>query len=116
MFETVRLVRRALGGRVPLIGFAGAPFTLASYLIEGGASRDYLLTKRFMRDEREAWHSLLGLLADDHRRLPERADRGGGTGGAALRLMGRASRPPTTASSSCPTAARRSVASPPACP
>ena len=46
MFETVRLVRTALAGRVPLIGFAGAPFTLASYLIEGGASRDFLHTKR----------------------------------------------------------------------
>jgi uroporphyrinogen decarboxylase len=64
VFETVRLVRRALGGRVPLIGFAGAPFTLASYLIEGGASRDYLFTKRFMRAECQAWHSLLGLLAE----------------------------------------------------
>jgi uroporphyrinogen decarboxylase len=64
VFETVRLARRSLGGRVPLIGFAGAPFTLASYLIEGGPSRDYLLTKRFMRAEREAWHSLLGLLAE----------------------------------------------------
>src|SRR5207302_8848085 len=42
VFETVRLVRRALAGRVPLIGFAGAPFTVASYLIEGGASREYL--------------------------------------------------------------------------
>jgi uroporphyrinogen decarboxylase len=64
VFETVRLVRRALGGRVPLIGFAGAPFTLASYLIEGGPSRDFLLTKRFMREERAAWLRLMGRLAD----------------------------------------------------
>jgi uroporphyrinogen decarboxylase len=63
VFETVRLVRQALGDRVPLIGFAGAPFTLASYLIEGGASREFLLTKCFMRAEREAWHSMLGRLA-----------------------------------------------------
>ena len=63
VFETVRLVRKALGDRVPLIGFAGAPFTLASYLIEGGASRDFLLTKRFMRAERDAWHAMLGRLA-----------------------------------------------------
>ena len=48
----------------PLIGFAGAPFTLASYLIEGGASRDFLLTKRFMRAEPEAWHALMARLAD----------------------------------------------------
>jgi uroporphyrinogen decarboxylase len=63
VFETVRLACGALGGRVPLIGFAGAPFTLASYLIEGGASREYLVTKRFMRAERESWHALLELLA-----------------------------------------------------
>jgi uroporphyrinogen decarboxylase len=63
VFETVRLARKALADRVPLIGFAGAPFTLASYLIEGGASREFLLTKRFMRAEREAWHALLGRLA-----------------------------------------------------
>ena len=63
VFETVRLARKALGERVPLIGFAGAPFTLASYLIEGGASREFLLTKRFMRAERDAWHAMLGRLA-----------------------------------------------------
>jgi len=63
VFETVRLARKALGDRVPLIGFAGAPFTLASYLIEGGASREFLLTKRFMRAERDAWHAMLGRLA-----------------------------------------------------
>jgi uroporphyrinogen decarboxylase len=64
VFETVRLARRALDGRVPLIGFAGAPFTLASYLIEGGASRDFLLTKRFMRAEPAAWDRLMTRLAD----------------------------------------------------
>ena len=63
VFETVRLARKALADRIPLIGFAGAPFTLASYLIEGGASREFLLTKRFMRAERDAWHAMLGRLA-----------------------------------------------------
>ena len=63
VFETVRLARKGLGDRVPLIGFAGAPFTLASYLIEGGASREFLLTKRFMRAERDAWHAMLARLA-----------------------------------------------------
>jgi uroporphyrinogen decarboxylase len=63
VFETVRLARRTLAGRVPLIGFAGAPFTLASYLIEGGASREFLHTKRFMRTEPGAWHALMRLLA-----------------------------------------------------
>ena len=63
VFETVRLARKALGERVPLIGFAGAPFTLASYLIEGGPSREFLLTKRFMRAERRAWDALMARLS-----------------------------------------------------
>jgi len=63
VFETVRLVRKALAERVPLIGFAGAPFTLASYLIEGGPSREFLETKRFMRAERAAWDALMSALA-----------------------------------------------------
>jgi uroporphyrinogen decarboxylase len=63
VFETVRRVTRALGGRVPLIGFAGAPFTVASYLVEGGPSRDYLHTKRLMYGAPEAWHSLMAMLA-----------------------------------------------------
>jgi uroporphyrinogen decarboxylase len=53
---------RALDG-VPLIGFAGAPFTLASYLVEGGPSRDYARTKALMYSEPELWHALLGRLA-----------------------------------------------------
>ena len=64
VFETVRLVKKALAGRVPLIGFAGAPFTLASYLVEGGPSREFLRTKSFMHDEPAAWHALMARLAD----------------------------------------------------
>src|SRR5207249_785221 len=64
VFETVRLVKKALPERVPLIGFAGAPFTLASYLIEGGPSREFLQTKRFMRDEPAAWRALMTRLGD----------------------------------------------------
>ena len=63
VFETVRRARAALGDRVPLIGFAGAPFTVASYLVEGGASREYLETKRLMYGDPGAWHALLALLA-----------------------------------------------------
>src|SRR5690349_3943429 len=48
VMETVKKVRAGLNGKVPLIGFAGAPFTLASYAIEGGGSREYLHTKRLM--------------------------------------------------------------------
>jgi uroporphyrinogen decarboxylase len=64
VFETVRIVRRALQDRVPLIGFAGAPFTVASYLVEGGPSRDYLHTKRLMYEEPAAWRRLMEILAD----------------------------------------------------
>src|SRR6266404_4047431 len=63
VYETVARVRKALADRVPLIGFAGAPFTLASYLIEGGPSREFLLTKRFMRAERRAWEALMSRLS-----------------------------------------------------
>lgn len=59
VFEATRKVRAALGERVPLIGFAGAPFTLASYLIEGGPSREYLHTKRLMHDDPATWHTLM---------------------------------------------------------
>ncbi len=62
VFETVRTVTRALGGRVPLIGFAGAPFTVASYLVEGGPSRDYLHTKRLMYEAPDAWRRLMKIL------------------------------------------------------
>jgi uroporphyrinogen decarboxylase len=51
-------------GETPLIGFAGAPFTLASYLIEGGPSRNYERTKALMHSEPELWHTLAGKLAD----------------------------------------------------
>ncbi len=57
--EAARLVVRDLAGRVPLIGFAGAPFTLASYLIEGGGSKDYLQTKLFMNAQPAAWDALM---------------------------------------------------------
>src|SRR5688572_27473221 len=53
--ESVRQAVRALDGRVPLIGFAGGPFTVASYLIEGGSTRNFVATKRFLYSEPEAW-------------------------------------------------------------
>ena len=88
-FETVRLVKKALADRVPLIGFAGAPFTLASYLIEGGAIARVPRHQALMRQEREAWDALLGALADAHRRLPECQIAAGVAGRAAVRLVGR---------------------------
>ena len=59
VFETVRKIRRSLPSHIPLIGFSGAPFTLASYVIEGGASRQYLETKRLMYRDSGAWNALM---------------------------------------------------------
>src|ERR1700722_13448932 len=64
VFDTVRLVRKSLPPNIPLLGFAGAPFTLASYVIEGGGSRDFARTKRIMYGCRELWDGLLRRLAD----------------------------------------------------
>jgi uroporphyrinogen decarboxylase len=63
VYDALRIARRGLAGRVPLIGFSGAPFTLASYLIEGGSSRDYLHTKSLMYQYPESWETLMTLLA-----------------------------------------------------
>jgi len=61
--EAIRLVRRELAGRAGVIGFSGAPFTLACYLIEGRPSRDYALAKAFMYAEPAAWHRLMERLS-----------------------------------------------------
>jgi uroporphyrinogen decarboxylase len=60
--EAIRLLRRELS--VPLIGFAGAPFTLASYAIEGGRSSHFAKTKALMYEHPATWHKLAALLAD----------------------------------------------------
>jgi uroporphyrinogen decarboxylase len=64
VFETIRLVRTGLAGKVPLIGFAGAPFTLASYVVEGRGSRNYVHTKMLMYGDPAAWHLLMERLAE----------------------------------------------------
>lgn len=61
VFEAIRIVRGEL--KVPLIGFAGAPFTLASYLIEGGRSTHYAFAKGLMLTQPEAWHKLMQRLS-----------------------------------------------------
>jgi uroporphyrinogen decarboxylase len=68
VLDAVRLIRKELAGRVPLIGFAGGPFTLASYLVEGGRSSHFEKTKRLMYGEPAAWHKLMGKLAEVVRR------------------------------------------------
>lgn len=64
VYETVRQTRADLPESIPLIGFAGAPFTLASYAIEGGGSRNYLATKRLMRDPTGGWEELMEKLSE----------------------------------------------------
>src|SRR4051812_39977017 len=64
VLDAIRQVQRELAGRVPLIGFAGAPFTLASYAIEGGHSNNFARTKALMYGHPEAWHRLCDLIAD----------------------------------------------------
>jgi uroporphyrinogen decarboxylase len=61
--DAIRLVRRDLDGTAGVIGFSGAPFTLACYLIEGRPSRDYAIAKAFMYREPEAWHALMERLS-----------------------------------------------------
>nr|XP_061811797.1 uroporphyrinogen decarboxylase-like [Nerophis lumbriciformis] len=64
VMNAVRTIRAELGGSVPLIGFAGSPWTLATYMIEGGASRDFRRAKQLLLDQPDAAHQLLGKLAD----------------------------------------------------
>jgi uroporphyrinogen decarboxylase len=62
--ETIQRVVTALAGRVPVIGFVGAPFTMASYMIEGGPSRNYIKTKQMMYHDETLWRRLMGKLVD----------------------------------------------------
>lgn len=62
VMEAIRILRRELNG-IPLIGFCGAPFTVASYMIEGGSSREFLKTKMMMYSAPEIWHTLMGELS-----------------------------------------------------
>lgn len=62
--DTVRATRAALPERIPVIGFSGSPFTLASYMIEGGSSRNYVHTKTLMFNDPQAWNVLMNKLVD----------------------------------------------------
>ncbi|HEU0251710.1 MAG TPA: uroporphyrinogen decarboxylase [Pyrinomonadaceae bacterium] len=63
VYDAIRQTRRDLKPDIPLIGFCGAPFTLASYLIEGGGSKNYITTKRLMYDDAGAWHAMMSLIS-----------------------------------------------------
>jgi uroporphyrinogen decarboxylase len=64
LMKAIRIVRKELEGKVPLIGFCGAPFTLASYIIEGGHSKNYVLTKGLMYQDRPTWDALMNKLSE----------------------------------------------------
>ena len=64
VIDAVRLIRRELNGSVPLIGFSGSPWTLATYMIEGGSSKDFRRAKTMLYDQPEMLHQLLSVLAD----------------------------------------------------
>src|SRR5947208_11823382 len=63
VLDAIQLIKQQLGEKVPLIGFSGAPFTLASYLIEGSPSREFIRTKKMMYDQPELWGQLLSNLS-----------------------------------------------------
>jgi uroporphyrinogen decarboxylase len=62
--QSIQQVVRALAGKVPVIGFVGAPFTMASYMIEGGVSRNFIRTKRLMYSDETLWRRLMGKIVD----------------------------------------------------
>ncbi|HEY9817861.1 MAG TPA: uroporphyrinogen decarboxylase, partial [Candidatus Obscuribacterales bacterium] len=63
VIDAVTTIRRELNGRVPLIGFSGSPWTLATYMIEGGSSRDFARSKTMLYEQPELMHQLLDVLA-----------------------------------------------------
>ena len=64
VFEAIALVKRELGGKVPLIGFAGSPWTVATYMVEGGSSRDFLKIKGLAKENPASLERMLDILAD----------------------------------------------------
>jgi uroporphyrinogen decarboxylase len=62
--ESIQMAVKALNGRVPLVGFVGAPFTMASYMVEGGPSKNFLRTKSMMYRDETMWRRLMGKLVD----------------------------------------------------
>ncbi len=64
VMKAIQITRKNLKPNIPLIGFAGAPFTLASYMIQGGSSKDFTLTKEFMKADAKRWQTLMNKIVD----------------------------------------------------
>jgi len=69
--EAIQMTVKALAGRVPLIGFVGAPFTMASYMVEGGPSKTFLRTKQMMYRDETLWRRLMGKLHGGRRAVED---------------------------------------------
>ena len=89
VIDAVGEIRRALDGSVPLIGFAGSPYTLACYMVEGGASDDFRTIKTMLYARPELLHRILEVNATGRDALPQRPDRGRRAGRDDFRYLGR---------------------------
>ena len=108
--DAVRTIRRELQGRVPLIGFAGSPWTVGTYMVEGGSSRNFEHIKRMLYGAPRELHRLLDVITRCHRVVPQRADRSRGAGCHGVRHLGRfAHTVRLRASSHCATCSRSST-------
>jgi uroporphyrinogen decarboxylase len=88
VMDAVRLIRRELNGSVPLIGFSGSPWTLATYMVEGAGSRDFAETKRLLYGEPQAMHAFAPEDLRGRYRLSQCPDPGRGAGSDDLRYLG----------------------------
>ena len=88
VLETVRRVRAALGPQTALIGFAGSPWTVAAYMVEGGSSRDFRRVKSWAYRDENGFGALIELLVESHDRLSRQSDRSGGRSRTAVRQLG----------------------------
>lgn len=86
--NAVRTIRRELKGEVPLIGFSGSPWTLATYMVEGGSSKAFTVIKKMMYADPKALHLLLDKLAKSVTLYLERADQSGRAVGDDFRYPG----------------------------
>jgi uroporphyrinogen decarboxylase len=84
VYEAIKQTRSALKPDIPLIGFCGAPFTLASYMTEGGGSKNYIHTKRLMYNDPGAWHAMMFLIS---RALPKYLNAQIAAGAQAVQLF-----------------------------